>query len=394
MPVILSATGDNIAPWRTDILAHCSSLGVAIFGQYGAVQLVMSPADFQTTFGTPPTVILTPSAQPVAGVNYPLEAPAATALDPNPWKKWAHTDKIHQEFCVIQLAVRNHVISTLSTAHQTSIHGNSDFGLMPFSSAAMVTTMSSLYFTSSTTQEKLLEKRIAHPYRQAADNLHAHIAGNLAAVEALSVFKREGKALGSAKYKGLRDSIQQANLVDDLKKHFDYDHPTPAERTYEALTAHLLKHAPGVMEHDGDPYAPSHAHAVTDDLSGATAMAAHASDPAFQQFRAFQAFQAAHSGTTTAPPSSVRPTGAASHHRPQQTVPAPKPVPSTVKYCWVHGYSTAAKGGHAGHECNTMKNTVNRHTNQSFTPKNISAAAHSVNTDGSANGSFKGYSSF
>jgi hypothetical protein len=41
-----------------------------------------------------------------------------------------------------------------------------------------------------------------------------------------------------------------------------------------------------------------------------------------------------------------------------------------------------------------MKNTVNRHTNQSFTPKNISAAAHSVNTDGSANGSFKGYSSF
>ena len=288
----------------------------------------------------------------------------------------------YKDICACRREVREIVTRTLSVAHRDTIYGGSEFGLMNFTEEQIVAKMTELYDKQSEGRVKELKAIIDRPYRSAADNLNAHIAQNLHAVTELA--RLRGEPLPN--YEALRSSIQQAQLSDDLRKHYDYDNRALSERTYATLTAHLTKHAEGVMANDGEVYPSSLAHAVVGSGDGnalvAAMMAAFVTNPELHcVLAAVQASQLKVAGGGAAPPAAPATT--------QRPVPQPKLVPATIKYCFVHGCSLA-NSGHSSGECTKMM-ANNPVTNKPYTAYQKSAVAHTINGNGSANGSYAGF---
>ena len=385
--ILLTSNGSNYRPWKASILNQTAALGRDLLCQ-GGIQFVLKKEKFTTTFGMPPTTILTPANPPVAGVNYSSIPPATNSDD---FRLWLYLDGQFKATMAVQLAVRTIILRTLSVAHQDTIHGGSEYGMMNFSAEQIVTKITELYDKPSDIRVKALKSIIERPYRSKDDNWHAHAAQNLSAVTELAQLRNE-VVLDSTKFEALYSTIQQPDLVNDLHLHFDYHHRSLNLRTYAALTAHMTEHAEGVMAAGGGSYPTSlAAHAVVGDHSVANAMAAAVGNPELQGvIAAFQISKLSSTPAQSAPAKipNRRQRVANPHGATLHVVPHPKPVPVTIKYCWCHGYSLATTG-HSSIECTIMQTYEDPETKKPYTVNNRNATAHVRNADGTAYGSYR-----
>ena len=383
--VSLSPNGDNVQGWLEYLYSCTGEIGKAHL-VHGAIQLIMTPDQFLAEFSVPPTVILTPSLNPVGNVNYRSQPPAASAFNREAVKEWHYLDNKHKEYVVIVEKVRTIVLTSLSNDHQKTIHGGAKTGTMKFTVLQMVEKMCSLYEKVTVSRVNFLQEAIDRPYRTSDQNLHAHVANQAQAVQDMADLRGEVTP-DSVKYASLRKTIQHPLLWEDLIKKYDYTYSNILLRTYQSLTEHLKEHADGVMAIGGDTYPASlSAHAVVGGSHAVAAMAASAGDPELQAVIA--AFQASKQSPTPAAASATN----RHSQRQQQQQPAPSVVPhpkaydtDIYTYCHKHGYQAIAEHGHSSAECKFMQRG-------DFTAKQRKAAAHVRNADGTAYGDFRGFS--
>lgn len=368
IPVTLAEQGVNYSQFYVAVVLFAAGLGTK-GSRKGLAYLVLNPKDLAKVFPTGIPVILTPLEGGGPG-HYEDKPPTGfgAAQDLPTWK---HHNAIYIDHINGETALKAALIDKIGVNNMTVLTGDNPL-------AALFLEIRDIMDKLEATYNVATEERLARYDRIIAGKWHSSngrsIAQHIAILRA--AFQERADMLGipvdrNAEYNAMRASLLlDANFLKSLADHYDHDTPLTA-RNIDNLTAYMLLHFPALANRSAAYAAAAVDTTVTDPAIHALINAAVAKE---LQSRGIKPAAG----------------GGAQRQQSQSHAPTPKATPTPgILYCSKHGYSYAVSrngrpAGHAGADCDVL-----RATNAPASQKN--ATAHKVNSDGTVEGSWKGF---
>ena len=345
---------------------------------HGLAHLVTTPQRYHEINPDGPPTYLTPGeGGPDAG-HYDRMIPS-TPFGTMSIETWKWHDGRYKAFTLGEVELKKCIIAAIGTRHEGVIHGNAPTKMLLFNVAQIMDKLRAAYDVATQARLDAYQRVIATKFNVSSGvNIQQFVSEHHEAYLAKSRMLNVPVDL-HAHYISLRAAFSNnANLVKSLADRYDYDFSSLLLRNVDNLTAYVLEHFPALVAQP-DPYAAQAVEFTPSDtaVTNATLQTIVAA--------AVAEAMSIHAKSTAAPSSKQQqPQG------PQTRPPAPKAsLPDGVCYCYRHGYSAAAghngRTGHWGTDCFALRN-ANAPESQK------KATAHRLNADGTASGSWKGFS--